>query len=333
MQNGVELAAGVKLKVGRAGADPNAFTVVGDNPAGPSTASHVDGPFLTRIPVSGGDVIGLSTQGAGKCAKAPSPGDTSVFAAGDVRPGGPTAFTPANAVRLPIEAIVEPDGDNDGFGDLTQDRCPDAAGSVDGCRSSDLSVALTASASSIRLGGAVTYTVRVTNNGPDPAPDVVLTNTPPGGLPTTMSLGAIGSGQTASKAFLAKPTAAGPAVDTASVPTTDDPDATNNTASSSVAVIAPPPMLSHLTQAHRRWRASLGTTFKFVLDRPARVVLRFTQRGKALGTLSVQGHAGANKVRFRGRLAKRRKLGPGGYVLKAGVPGSGAKRLRFTIVR
>ena len=36
-------------------------------------------------------------------------------------------------LRIPISALVEPDADQDGFGDETQDQCPGVAGTVDGC--------------------------------------------------------------------------------------------------------------------------------------------------------------------------------------------------------
>jgi hypothetical protein len=35
--------------------------------------------------------------------------------------------------------VVEPDADSDGFGDITQDRCPGQAGSADGCPSTGAS--------------------------------------------------------------------------------------------------------------------------------------------------------------------------------------------------
>jgi len=46
------------------------------------------------------------------------------------------------------------------------------------------------------------------------------------------------------------------------------------------------------------------------------------------------GFAGANKVRFEGRLTRRRKLKPGRYVLTVSVAGSTrSSSVAFTIVR
>jgi uncharacterized repeat protein (TIGR01451 family) len=331
VQDAAPLASDSKLTVARA-AGADAFTLVGESTAGSRAAGQVNGPFPVRIPVAGGDVIGLTTPGDGRCAKfTNNAADTLAFRAAGPLTAQPTPVLAATGTRFPVEAIVEPDGDSDGFGDLTQDRCLGVPGSANGCRSADLSLSVTASAASIPLGAAVTYTLTVRNNGPDPAPDVVVTNTLPGGAPTTSSLGTLTSGQSSTARFVAKPTA-GPATDTATVASgADDPNATDNSATSSVAVIRPA-VLSRLTQTHRKWRFSAGTTFRFVLDKPAPVLLRFAQHGKVRGTLRVQGRAGANTLRFHGRLTRTRKLRRGSYTLVASA-GSSRKTLRFTIVR
>jgi hypothetical protein len=52
------------------------------------------------------------------------------------------------------------------------------------------------------------------------------------------------------------------------------------------------------------------------------------------GTLTASGFAGANKVRFEGRLSRRKKLRPGRYVLTISVAGSTrSSSASFTIVR
>jgi uncharacterized repeat protein (TIGR01451 family) len=341
VQDAAPLASDSKLTVARA-AGAGAFTLVGESTAGPRAAGQVSGPFPVRIPVSGGDVIGLTTPGDGRCAKfTNNAADTLVFRAAGPLTAQPTPVLASTGTRFPIEAVVEPDGDNDGFGDLTQDGCPRAPGSANGCPSADLSLTLTASAPSVALGHEVTYTVTARNDGPDPAPDVMVANTPPAGDPTSASLGTLASGQTASAQFTAKPTAGGPATDTATISSgAGDPDPTDNTATATASVVAPA-VLSHLTQTHRSWRepghharrrTPVGTTFGFRLDKPAPVVLRFTQRGKTRGTLTVRGRAGTNTVRFAGSLTRTRKLRRGSYTLVASA-GSSSKQLRFTIVR
>jgi hypothetical protein len=55
------------------------------------------------------------------------------------------------------------------------------------------------------------------------------------------------------------------------------------------------------------------------------------------GELTFTGHAGVNRIRFQGRLARGRRVKPGTYTLVitaaiAGQPRSAAARLTFTIV-
>jgi hypothetical protein len=127
-----------------------------------------------------------------------------------------------------------------------------------------------------------------------------------------------------------------------------------------------PPVISGLRQSHRRWRIPtaadgsrlpVGTTFRFGLDRPARVRLAFTQiltgrledgrcvkgagrprcfRGSAgRGTLEIGGSAGENAYRFQGTIHGR-MLPPGRYRLRlttlADGVASAAVSIGFTIV-
>ncbi len=106
--------------------------------------------------------------------------------------------------------------------------------------------------------------------------------------------------------------------------------------------------VSAFSESASRWRlgrslphistVSLGTTFSFVLNRPANVALSFThivagrrtsgkcvasshknatrpkcRRTVTVGSLTVPGHAGLNDVRFQGRLSSSKRLTPGGY--------------------
>ena len=119
---------------------------------------------------------------------------------------------------------------------------------------------------------------------------------------------------------------------------------------------------SRLARATRRPRIPVGTTFRYTLDKPAAVRFAFTQRKrgrrvggrcvpqtkrnrhrhscartKVAGTLRFAGHAGVNKVRFQGRLTRRKRLKPGRYtlVITATTPGAGSTsaKLKFTIVK
>jgi hypothetical protein len=140
-------AAGRELgvRVWRAMETPATYTLVGSaalrtlTPGGIST-------FYERIPVSGGDVLGLRVGnppgpfpdlgGGASCAFVAGASDSIryVVAASDQPPGSTSplpALLPAN--RLNLIGRLEADSDSDGFGDETQDACPGSAGTSAGC--------------------------------------------------------------------------------------------------------------------------------------------------------------------------------------------------------
>lgn len=130
------------------------------------------------------------------------------------------------------------------------------------------------------------------------------------------------------------------------------------------------PSVSGLQQTNIRWRTHkvkrgpklpVGTTFRFKLDRAARVRLSFSQlvtgrrvngrcvkatksnrgkprcdRSQAAGTLNVAGKAGANAVAFSGKISGR-ALKPGRYRLLVTALADGktspARSITFTIAR
>jgi hypothetical protein len=136
------------------------------------------------------------------------------------------------------------------------------------------------------------------------------------------------------------------------------------------------PVLSRVRESARTWlegdrlasisakrKLPVGTTFSFVLNEPASARFVFTQsvlgrkiKGRCVastqrhahtrrcrvtivrGTLALTAHAGANRVRFQGLLARGRRLKPGTYTVAitaaiAGAPRSARSTLTFTIVR
>ena len=140
---------------------------------------------------------------------------------------------------------------------------------------------------------------------------------------------------------------------------------------------SPPPALalSGLSESTVRWlagarlasatrtRLPLGTTFRFNLNRATRVRFDFTQqragrrvarrcvaqtarnvrrprcrRTVTVGTLSLAAHAGANRVRFQGRISRTRTLRPGRYTAVVSATDAAGRRttprsLSFTIVK
>ncbi|MDX6669327.1 MAG: TolB protein [Solirubrobacteraceae bacterium] len=132
------------------------------------------------------------------------------------------------------------------------------------------------------------------------------------------------------------------------------------------------PVLSNL-RIGARWRlgsqlpsaarvAPVGTTIRFALSQPGTARLEFLQskpgrrvggrcvaenrsnRGRrrcsrvvSAGSLSIGASAGANKVRFQGRVSRERKLKPGHYTLRATATNSAGRRsepktARFTVL-
>jgi hypothetical protein len=121
-----------QLKVFRPTASPTQFQVVGE-----SAVSNVGGGenvFPTRIPIQAGDRLGLfgpSTIGALFCAENPeteNPGNSIGFILGNPTTGTTASVAEVETEALvPVRAVIEPDADNDGFGDETQDGCPQSA--------------------------------------------------------------------------------------------------------------------------------------------------------------------------------------------------------------
>jgi hypothetical protein len=129
-QDGGLTIGGLKLKVGRSPDGVN-FTIVGEAVAGPQSPNSVN-TYATRIPVLAGDEIGVY-EGGGQCGSTGTPGDTYAYTSVDVPANTTAPFGSSGAARIPVAAAVEPDADNDGFGDETQDKCPSDASNQGPC--------------------------------------------------------------------------------------------------------------------------------------------------------------------------------------------------------
>jgi hypothetical protein len=122
----------VSLKVLRE-VGPNTVQIVGEaNGNIGAGASSID----TRIPVQAGDRLGFfspSSFGAIVCEEAGGSSIVGVYEGGGT-PGGTATFGSGPApIRVPVFASIEPDADNDGFGDETQDACPLSAATQVAC--------------------------------------------------------------------------------------------------------------------------------------------------------------------------------------------------------
>jgi uncharacterized repeat protein (TIGR01451 family) len=121
---------------------------------------------------------------------------------------------------------------------------------------SDVSVTASVAPDPVTVGDEQTFTITITNAGPDPATDVILTDTLPAGAtlssatasqgtcggsgPVTCSLGTIASGSNATVTLVVTPTQAGTASLTVSVAAAEsDPDTGNNAATVAATANAP----------------------------------------------------------------------------------------------
>ncbi len=103
------------------------FQVIGES----SEENIGPGPnvFSTRIPVQKGDRFGpvaITADSPLFCATASNADHTWSFP-GSVGVGSTHLFAAGVQTRVPMIAVIEPDSDGDGYGDESQDKCPQSA--------------------------------------------------------------------------------------------------------------------------------------------------------------------------------------------------------------
>lgn len=108
---------------------------------GPNVATTTAGisVFPTRLPIKAGDVLGIDFDSTNTAGIKPATGDPSTLAlyhAPALADGVTAAATNPNVgTELLLNGDIEPDVDQDGFGDETQDLCPRISGTASGCAS------------------------------------------------------------------------------------------------------------------------------------------------------------------------------------------------------
>ena len=133
-QAGTE-ATTLTLRVFRATATPGSYLVVADGgPLQNVAASSGLHTFPTRVPINANDFIGLHAT-VGACLSNLADNGKISIRLGTLTAVGATAAydTSPDGVFVDISAILEPDADGDGYGDLTQDLCPSLASTHDQC--------------------------------------------------------------------------------------------------------------------------------------------------------------------------------------------------------
>ena len=119
-----------RLKILRSTGAPDQLQVIGESSEEPLVGNL--NTFSTRIPVHAGDFIGTNgtVEGDNEAVycKTGNPAERLGAIIGNPPLNSiATSETEVAEVQVPITVAIEPDADNDGFGDETQDACPQSA--------------------------------------------------------------------------------------------------------------------------------------------------------------------------------------------------------------
>jgi uncharacterized repeat protein (TIGR01451 family) len=343
---------------------PNGTYVdVGDSAPEPAAGGNTIATFATRLPVQAGDAIGLFNN-----SNALVIGHTT-SAANVVHEFDPfvgaTPATPSSSTdhsELELQATVENDADDDGFGDETQDQCPIDPLLQTAC-AADLQVSATGTAK-LQAGQIASYSMTVHNAGSSPAVNATIVLNLPAAVRTSSlstsvgscgagfcALGTLANGASATITFSVATTAPGtftaaataqsgfadpnPADNAAGVTTTVEPA---DLALSGLAVF---PKIFHRGNAlpHLSPTAKAKpSAIKFTLSEAATVKLSIAQIGRHnhVGTaqsFSIKAPAGDNRLIFSGVLPNHHQLKAGEYRLTASAATSDGRRANAAAVR
>ncbi len=243
-------APGLRITVLRPrGSD--SYEVLLDQPVQSQATGSAVIALPARVAVRAGDVLGLTTgtEPGQECAIPASGTSTEdVTATGPRVPTGTKEATLSDGAetrRLNVAATLEPDGDGDGYGDETQDRCPDDRSRVSDACSADVAVSQLPVEPDVERDDVNVITTFVRNNGTSLARDVRVTQAmPPGvqlvaavpssggcapGAPVDCTLPTLAAGETGSVLVIVKAISTGrkSLVANAASPT-PDPNGANN---------------------------------------------------------------------------------------------------------
>jgi hypothetical protein len=105
---------------------PETFKVVGEAQGGPLNLQGTNS-YLARVPVQQGDYIGLAGDPYAAFCKTENKADRFAVTVGGTPVGSSFRVENKEGLQVPVVARVEPDVDGDGYGDETQDKCPQSA--------------------------------------------------------------------------------------------------------------------------------------------------------------------------------------------------------------
>ena len=153
----------IKLKVARP-AGANSSTIVGDSTL-QSPVPNTLNTYPAQVSVQAGDVIGFYRAIGGNCGR-DALGYSLHVVGGDPPPGTTSAFLgPDSNIQLDISATLEPDCDQDGLGDETQD--PQLLGGT--CPKADRALTLDTNKGKVEKGRKVRLTGQIDAPGAEAA--------------------------------------------------------------------------------------------------------------------------------------------------------------------
>jgi hypothetical protein len=109
-----------------------AFKVVGEASGGPLNREGTN-TYLARVPVQQGDYLGIAGNPYAAYCETKSTADTFASTVGGTPVGSTFTAEEHQGLQVPILARIEPDVDGDGYGDETQDKCPQSAAYQSAC--------------------------------------------------------------------------------------------------------------------------------------------------------------------------------------------------------
>jgi hypothetical protein len=125
-----------KMRVLRPTGTPNQFQTIAESSPGIVVNGNGSNVFDTRIPVQAGDRFGAyapEESSAVLFCMTSSEADVIGAKKADVGPGSTADYEPVTKIQLALSVTIEPDADGDGYGDETQDKCPQSAASHEPC--------------------------------------------------------------------------------------------------------------------------------------------------------------------------------------------------------
>lgn len=235
------------------------YTVLGGGDVSFENSVFTTSSAQTSIPVQAGDLLGVYSPPLGALVGIfPTSGATLLAKAMSTAPadGAPVDLSGAASVGddISLAATVEPDADHDGFGDESQDSCPqDASVHTGGC-TADLQVFASAAPAIVTQGDVSTIVATVSNATASNASGVSAALTIPAGLSvvaasttggecagTTCTVGDFPAGQTRKVYLVVRGTAAGTRTVSVHVAGSGpDPNLANNGATASLLVTPAP---------------------------------------------------------------------------------------------